>query len=1144
MDAAGYFALMRDFTHMREQQLGGQPSDRALARRAGVSATTVGAWLKGAAFPKDADKVVALVEFVRAEARRQGRADTVPRPLLDTEVWRQAYRREADTRAGQVGASVRAAQARDALADDRPGRPVSEYVADPLLLEVQRAIEPAVPTPGLSALPVYVPRPHDARLAAVVERVTAGGSALVMLVGGSSTGKTRACWEAVSALGDRWRLWYPISPSEPRALLDGIAKVRGHTVIWLDEGQRYLGPRGAGEAVAARLRELLRSAEAAPVLLIGTMWPRYWGELTAQPRDGKADPHHHARALLTGCEIDVPDTFTGEALAAFREAGTRDPRLARAVQDVAGGELAQYLAGAPAQLSRYRTAPPTARAMIHAAMDACRLGMGAELSAEFLAGAASGYLTDLQWAEAPEGWAGEALAYTSAPCRGVLGPLSRIRRREPVPGAALREPARCVLAGYVDQTGRVERKYVLPPESFWAAALALADRGEKERLAGEARSRGHLRWAAELLRSAVREGSAGGASSLLSLVCQVSPETAADAAAWLVENACLESADEVWFLARRMQDRDLGLPVGPLLLRAAAEVRLDGAKAVADLLLLASEAGAEQAVSVLLARSPASLVPVADVHGAAQLLARLGEVSAREQVGILADRVAAHHAEDAGSYWAFGMLLNAGAGEAVARTLPGLLARLPLDRTYAAGVLLTTLGEAAPGEPLSVVAERDFVSGVDLEDPDDALWLLRALHAVGAAEQAAALLDRMRTYAAGAGPAWLARLHMMAWELRLADSLAERLPVLPPTARIDLGDTETLDWLLEVAQRTGAEPLLAACVRRSAADPAAFPDAERAAACLRTLTGRGATELAREVAVVAAAHTVLEDPGVAAVLARALDEAGGDADVSAFLARGPAASVAVTDAMGVAEFVEVLRKAGAQEQIATLLGRGPAAATSLVRAEGAARLLAELRHLAGAEDVREVADRAVREADATAWDAARALLLELHAQGCTAQLALYSERVAAAVAVSDPWEVGDVLAAFREVGQPGATARFLSRGVVAAMDLGHQRGIDSRLADILGRLRELGAEEQMASLTARIAQEADLTAPGTYARLAALVAEFGTQRQADAMAERAADSGDFWSYLSMRPQHGARYAYGREPDGRTPSAPWNWHSLS
>ena len=50
-------------------------------------------------------------------------------------------------------------------------------------------------------LPAYVPRDHDAELAAVVTARRPGTSQMAVLVGGSSTGKTRACWEAATAPG-------------------------------------------------------------------------------------------------------------------------------------------------------------------------------------------------------------------------------------------------------------------------------------------------------------------------------------------------------------------------------------------------------------------------------------------------------------------------------------------------------------------------------------------------------------------------------------------------------------------------------------------------------------------------------------------------------------------------------------------------------------------------------------------------------------------------------------------------------------------------------------------------------------------------------------------------------------------------------
>jgi hypothetical protein len=91
-------------------------------------------------------------------------------------------------------------------------------------------------------------------------------------------------------------------------------------------------------------------------------------------------------------------------------------------------ELIQFLAGAPELLVRYRNAPPAARALIHAAMDARRLGTGIGLPQAFLDASAPGYLT-AEWDGLREDWLEKALAYTADPCKGAHGPLTRIRPR-------------------------------------------------------------------------------------------------------------------------------------------------------------------------------------------------------------------------------------------------------------------------------------------------------------------------------------------------------------------------------------------------------------------------------------------------------------------------------------------------------------------------------------------------------------------------------------------------------------------------------------------------------------------------------------------------------------------------------------------
>jgi hypothetical protein len=307
------------------------------------------------------------------------------------------------------------------------GRPIHE-LTDPFALEVHRAIDAPSRTAPLPVLPAYVQRDHDQQLQAIIHQAVGGRSMAAVLVGGSSTGKTRACWEALEALPHGWRLWHPIDPNRPEAAAGALPAVGPQTVIWLNEAQHYLLTPAAelGERIAAGLRELLRDPGRGPVLLLGTIWPEYWATLTIPPPpEQQDDPHAQARALLTGVDIPVPDAFAGPALQALEAAAEADPRLAEAAVRAEDGRITQFLAGAPALLERYRNAPPAARALINAAMDARRLGHGLYLPRSLLEAAVPGYLTDQQWDELRDDWLEQALVYCAAPCRGGLPPGGR-----------------------------------------------------------------------------------------------------------------------------------------------------------------------------------------------------------------------------------------------------------------------------------------------------------------------------------------------------------------------------------------------------------------------------------------------------------------------------------------------------------------------------------------------------------------------------------------------------------------------------------------------------------------------------------------------------------------------------------------------
>lgn len=381
----------------------------------------------------------------------------------------------------------------------RLGRPIADWT-DPFDLDVHPAIESGVA--GLPVLPAYVRRPHDDVLAGRLARA-ARTSTMAILVGESATGKTRACWEALRALPEGWRLWHPNAPDPAAAVLAGVALCGPRTVVWLNDIQDYLlAPVDrVREEVAAELRDLLRDPGRGPVLVLGTIWPRHWNTLTeyASPDE---DPHARARKLLAGTEILVPKRFSPADLHQALAASRADPRIAEALEKEPDGHLTQYLAGGPALKRRYGTASAPARALMDAAIDARRLGHGPLLPRSLLLDAVHGYLSRQEW-DMLDGdrWVDEAFGYVTdhRPCRGARAPLSPVR---PVPGEPDDGEPRYRLADYLEQTGQAWRRTVPVPESLWRALLRHAKGGDLTRLGRQAQRRGLYGYALRLYRAA------------------------------------------------------------------------------------------------------------------------------------------------------------------------------------------------------------------------------------------------------------------------------------------------------------------------------------------------------------------------------------------------------------------------------------------------------------------------------------------------------------------------------------------------------------------------------------------------------------------------------------------------------------------
>lgn len=402
---------------------------------------------------------------------------------------------------------------------DRGEGPGQSIVAwNPHDLEVHRAIGEQHADAGaqnLMALPSYVRREHDAVLDDLVAAVGAGHSRMAVLVGSSSTGKSRACWEAVQPLAAAgWRLWHPIAPTHAQALQEGLSAVRPCTVLWLNETHNYVG--GAlGEGVAAALRELLRDVARSPVLVLGTMWEERWREILHDPPSGEADLHAQRRALLDGVSVRVPDRFGGSALRALRAQAALDVRLAEALERAPQGQVAQYLGGGPALEERYATAPALERALLDAAIDACRLGHGPWLPRPLLENAVALYLLEQEAQDAAPVMVTDALDALCRPVRGGRGPLSRVQHSAVGAEVGL-EGYR--LADYLEQRGRRSRASMAAPAGLWEVLLKHGEPASLLSVSNAADARGFSRLSVALCCAAVRGGIAGARSSAAQLL--------------------------------------------------------------------------------------------------------------------------------------------------------------------------------------------------------------------------------------------------------------------------------------------------------------------------------------------------------------------------------------------------------------------------------------------------------------------------------------------------------------------------------------------------------------------------------------------------------------------------------------------------
>ena len=397
-------------------------------RRVPISRSALYDWKKGEHLPEDDRPLLEVVKLCLDAARDHGVALGVVPGDRDGWIRLLAEAKQArDTRIGRVRGTGGGRTGAASL-----GKPIGRW--DPVKLGVHRVI-------GGGPMPTYIERPHDQLLRAVLDPAVAA-SRLVAVCGPSSSGKSRAAYEAVAARLADWRLDYPLDPGALTTRLE--AGIPTRTVLWLGELRQYADADGGPKALG-RLADLLQGEGN---LVVTTMWHEHWNAYidAARAGPGAADPAGTAGRLLMalprltdpaqvdparGGVIDVPLEFTNDEIATATVIG--DPVLAEAAAAAVGagqaGHIAQYLAGVPDLLDRYAGlgGDPYGQAVITAAMDATRFGHSSPLPATLVLDAAVGYLTDPQRTVPVARWRDAALIWAAAELNGA------VRALRPVP---------------------------------------------------------------------------------------------------------------------------------------------------------------------------------------------------------------------------------------------------------------------------------------------------------------------------------------------------------------------------------------------------------------------------------------------------------------------------------------------------------------------------------------------------------------------------------------------------------------------------------------------------------------------------------------------------------------------------------------
>ncbi|MGA5818053.1 hypothetical protein ACPC54_09360 [Kitasatospora sp. NPDC094028] len=1006
-------------------------------------------------------------------------------------------------------------------------------------LEVHDAPLPAPYDWALPELTPYLTRDLDGKLRERLAAALAGGtSVLLVLTGESSTGKTRALYEAVRELAPHRPLLRPATAHDLLALIRE-GEVRHGPVLWLNEFQRILLD-GDGERAAAELRAVLERRPG--VAAVATLWQHpYWLELTAQGR--LPDPHPQARALLLGAHtrrIRVAGRLTDEERSRWRQLTTShgDTRL-RYAQNAGGadGRFVQHLSGGPELLDAYLSGPGDhfthhEHALISAALDAHRLGHETPLPAALLAEAADASLAAQHRAASAE-WAGPVLDALSSGVRpdgtrtDIRCSLAPLRvRREAAGDRPFFEPT-----DYLRQHVRRFRADRAGSAALWEALVRhTRDLQDLQRLQDAAWRRGLFRYA---VRFDWKAALSGDGESLVRLLQRLSKQPDVGAAAhWVVTHVDIPPAAQVGQVLRALRAAQAQDAVDAFATRLVERVDPLDVGTAGALAKELTEQGVSAGVIDHLLDSVAARIDQIDPRAIPAALRSLAGVPDGGVADLLAHRAAAElDVTDPTAPWLVATLHAVGSDDALRLFVSRVVSRASHLLPEALPSLMGELWDAGAHEAALTLIESDPAARIACVDAEQVLRLLNVLLAAGADASVRTLLSRRPAAIVDLESDDCEEPHHLCELLRTLKEMGafEEFAALAhhAAAEMELTDPSSVAALIDLLQAEGRQRALRTLLDRDLASRVSYYAADELRPLLSALQRIGAsaqfdalsaglieglelngsehiTEVAdlllslgaeRAVDDLAAWLVVNSPPGSRLLAVSGLAEAGAQ-DAARRVAVHVASHVEDPDLDELGLHAWYYRTSDAPEAVRVLVDRG-------------------------------LVDRADPASEVD--DVPHAEILEaLCFAGATAAAWTFAERCAAGIHLDDTHAIGALLKSLTTEGMSDH-AEALTRRAAAGAALNHVNSV----ATLLEALLEAGRTDAVDQILRRdpVAQ-LDLTraSTGHNARLLEVLRKTGSP-QADAFARRSRAAGGL--------PVDALLPYGLDPDG-SPAAPWSW----